>query len=132
MIKNKKGFETYIIGILIVAGIMSFLLVTVVNKIYEPDPPECRDVSYFVMDICQKNKGIQIQIANEQDGFVKMMVNKEKKEEYNIQAGAITTIVLFSEDFNKIELMPYISKGGKNYTCKAKKYTKYADTLLNC
>jgi hypothetical protein len=123
MFKNKKGFETYLIGIFIIAIIMAFLLVTIINQIYEPDPPECRDVDFFVQSICQKDRSILLTLANENDAFVRIMVNDEKNPDYNIQSRGVTTIVLFQQEPEKVVVMPYITKGDKDYTCKANRYT---------
>jgi hypothetical protein len=110
---------------------MAFLLLLVLDYVYEPDPQECVYYKFTISGQCRQGNGVEFMIKNEANKELRFLINGKNDQAYSLPVSAQKKIIV-STTVDKYEIVPYLTIAGQVKQCRGKMATLNKEVLIKC
>jgi hypothetical protein len=132
MYYNNKGISSFLIIIFIVSLLISILIFSVINVVYESDIPECSQLKFEIVKSCKLSTGAKFTVKNSGSESIEFIINGERKvSEYRVPSESQNEIRVL-KDYSSLDLLPIIKKNGNVFECRGKRKSINLEVLTKC
>ena len=132
MIKSRKAVETHLLALLGISFVMTIVLLSTINLVYEPDREECQKVNFEIVSACKERVNAEIKVKNLGNSAIKLEINGKTNPNYIVGQASdkLINVPILGKD--NIEIIPLVTVDSATFQCRGIIEKIDLNTLLKC
>ena len=132
MLKSRKAMEAHLLALLGISLVMTIVLLSTINLVYEPDKEECQKVNFEIASSCKERINAELKIKNLGTSAIKMEINGKTSPNYIVSQSSDKIINVPTLGKDNIEIIPLVTVDSATFQCRGIVENLDLNTLLKC
>lgn len=133
-LKNKKAFPNFMLTIIVLGVISTFLLIFITDTAFQKDPPACFNLEFSVA-FCSDENRYELSFSNSKENSLNLEINGQRDiSNYLIPARQSKIISIPSGSTGpRLEIIPLVvNENGVLTQCQSQKINRQTNTIGRC